>query len=65
VLSFLLVLGKLFDDKIEAVLGNPIPAIVLILGGIVLIDNYFQNPTHQRRRLLLKKAVTIGFGNVL
>jgi undecaprenyl-diphosphatase len=57
VLSFPLVLGKLFDDKIEAVLGNPIPiAIVLILGGIVLlfIDNYFQNPTIIKE-LLLKK----------
>ena len=43
-----LVLGKLFDDAIEAVLGNPIPiAIVLIVGGIVLlfIDSKFQNPT--------------------
>jgi hypothetical protein len=43
-----LILGKLFDDKIEAVLGDPIPiAIVLILGGVILlfIDNHFQNPT--------------------
>ena len=43
-----LVLGKLFDDKIDAILGNPIPiAIVLILGGIVLlfIDKQFKNPT--------------------
>src|SRR5574343_1184264 len=43
-----LVLGKLFDDKIEAVLGNPIPiAIVLIVGGVILlfIDGRFQNPT--------------------
>ena len=49
-----LVLGKLFDDKIEAVLGDPIPiAIVLIFGGVILlfIDSRFQNPTvHQRRR---------------
>ncbi len=37
-----LVLGKLFDDAIDEVLGNPIPiAVVLVLGGIVLlfIDN--------------------------
>ena len=43
-----LVLGKIFDDKIDAILGNPIPiAIVLILGGIVLlfIDGIFHNPS--------------------
>ncbi len=64
-----LVLGKLFDDKIDAVLGNPIPiAIVLIIGGIVLlfIDNYFQNPTvHQEEDITIKKAVTIGFWQCL
>lgn len=64
-----LVLGKLFDDKIEAVLGNPIPiAIVLILGGIVLlfIDNYFKNPTVLKEEdISIKKAVTIGFWQCL
>ena len=43
-----LVLGKIFDDKIDAILGNPIPiAIMLIIGGIVLlfIDGRFNNPT--------------------
>ncbi len=64
-----LVLGKLFDDKIEAVLGNPIPiAIVLIVGGIVLlfIDNYFQNPTVVKEEdITIKKAVTIGFWQCL
>ncbi|WP_300566995.1 undecaprenyl-diphosphate phosphatase [Flavobacterium sp.] len=64
-----LVLGKLFDDKIEAVLGNPIPiAIVLIIGGIVLlfIDNYFQNPTvTTEEEITVKKAVTIGFWQCL
>ena len=43
-----LVLGKLFDDKIEAVLEKPIPiALMLILGGVVLlfIDRLFN---HQR-----------------
>jgi undecaprenyl-diphosphatase len=64
-----LVLGKLFDDKIEAVLGNPIPiAIVLILGGIVLlfIDNYFKNPTvHKEEDITLKKGITIGFWQCL
>ena len=59
-----LVLGKLFDDKIEAVLGDPIPiAIVLIVGGIVLlfIDSRFQNPTVAAEEdITIKKAVTIG-----
>jgi undecaprenyl-diphosphatase len=64
-----LILGKLFDDAIEAVLGNPIPiAIVLILGGIVLvfIDNYFKNPTISNEEdITIKKAVTIGFWQCL
>ena len=64
-----LVLGKLFDDAIEAVLGNPIPiAIVLIVGGIVLlfIDSKFQNPTIlQEEDITIKKAVTIGFWQCL
>jgi undecaprenyl-diphosphatase len=64
-----LVLGKLFDDKIEAVLGDPIPiAVVLILGGIVLlfIDSRFQSPTvDQEEDITIKKAVTIGFWQCL
>jgi undecaprenyl-diphosphatase len=64
-----LVLGKLFDDKIEAILGNPIPiAIVLILGGIILlfIDKHFQNPTIVKEEdITIKKAVTIGFWQCL
>ena len=64
-----LVLGKLFDDKIEAVLGDPIPiAVVLILGGIVLlfIDSRFQTPTvDQEEDITVKKAVTIGFWQCL
>jgi len=64
-----LVLGKIFDDKIDAVLGNPIPiAIVLILGGIVLlfIDSRFNNPTIVNEEgVTLKKAVTIGFWQCL
>lgn len=59
-----LVLGKLFDDAIEAVLEKPIPiAVVLILGGIVFlfIDKLFQNPTIQKEEdLPIKKAVLIG-----
>lgn len=64
-----LVLGKLIDDKIEAVLGDPIPiAIVLIAGGIVLlfIDSRFQNPTVAvEEDITIKKAVTIGFWQCL
>jgi undecaprenyl-diphosphatase len=64
-----LVLGKLFDDAIEAVLGNPIPiAIVLIVGGIVLlfIDSKFQKPTILKEEdITIKKAVTIGFWQCL
>jgi len=64
-----LVLGKLFDDKIEAVLGDPIPiAIVLILGGIILlfVDNRFQTPTIiEEEEITIKKAVAIGFWQCL
>jgi undecaprenyl-diphosphatase len=64
-----LVLGKLFDDAIEAVLGNPIPiAIVLIVGGIVLlfIDSKFQKPTVLKEEdITIKKAVIIGFWQCL
>jgi undecaprenyl-diphosphatase len=60
-----LILGKLFDDKIEAVLEHPTPiAIVLIIGGIILlfVDRFFQNPTiHKEEDITIKKAVTIGF----
>lgn len=64
-----LILGKLFDDKIEAVLEKPVPiAIVLILGGFVLlvIDKYFQNTTIVKEEdITIKKAVTIGFWQCL
>lgn len=64
-----LVLGKIFDDKIDAVLGNPIPiAIVLIIGGIVLlfIDGRFHSPTVANEEdITIKKAVTIGFWQCL
>lgn len=64
-----LVLGKLFDDKIEAILGDPIPiAIVLIVGGFILliIDSFFQNPTvSSEEEITVKKAVTIGFWQCL
>jgi len=64
-----LVLGKLFDEQIDAVLGNPIPiAIVLILGGVVLlfIDSRFHHPTVANEEdITIKKAVTIGFWQCL
>lgn len=65
-----LVLGKLFDDKIEAVLGDPIPiAIVLILGGFILlfVDQYFKDKTTivNEEDITVKKAVTIGFWQCL
>ena len=64
-----LVLGKLFDDKIEAVLESPRPiALMLIVGGIVLlfIDKLFKNTTIQKEEdISNKKAVTIGFWQCL
>ena len=64
-----LILGKLFDDKIEAVLEHPTPiAIVLIIGGIILlfVDRFFKNPTiHKEEDISIKKAVAIGFWQCL
>ena len=64
-----LVLGKLFDDMIDDVLGKPIPiAIVLILGGVVLlfIDKFFHAPeVANEEDITIKKAVTIGFWQCL
>lgn len=65
-----LVLGKLFDDKIEAILGDPVPiAIVLILGGFILlfVDQYFKDKTTIiiEEDITVKKAVTIGFWQCL
>ena len=64
-----LVLGKLFDDKIEAVLEKPIPiALVLILGGIILlfIDRLFKNSViNKEEDVSVKKAFVIGFWQCL
>lgn len=64
-----LLLGYLFDDMIEAVLGNPVPiAIVLIVGGIILlfIEDFFKNTTIDKEEdITIKKAVTIGFWQCL
>jgi undecaprenyl-diphosphatase len=64
-----LILGKLFDDKIEAVLEKPIPiAIVLILGGIILlfIDKFFQKqPIDDEKEVTIKKGLIIGLWQCL
>lgn len=64
-----LVLGKLFDDKIEAVLEKPLPiAIALVVGGIVLlfIDKIFTQPKiHEESELTNKKAITVGLWQCL
>ncbi len=64
-----LVLGKLFDDKIDELLGSPIPiAIAMILGGVVLlfIDNVFKNPIIEKEEdITVKKAISIGFWQCL
>jgi len=64
-----LVLGYLFDDLIEEVLGNQIAiSSVLVLGGVVLLfaDNWFKNPTIlDEKEITIKKAVIIGFWQCL
>lgn len=64
-----LILGKLFDDKIEAVLGNQIAiSTVLILGGVVLLfaDSWFKNPKiEDEKQIPIKKAIAIGFWQCL
>lgn len=64
-----LVLGYLFDDKIEAVLGNQIAiSSVLVLGGIILlfVDKWFKNPKiTDEKEITIKKAIVIGFWQCL
>lgn len=64
-----LVLGKLFDEKIERVMGDPRSiAIVLVLGGIVLlfIDKLFKNqPIDSEEKISFKRAFTIGIWQCL
>ena len=64
-----LVLGYFFDDAIEAVLEKPVPiAIVMILGGIVLlfIERMFRNPLiDDESKVTIPKALAIGFWQCL
>ena len=64
-----LLLGKLFDDMIDELLGDPIPiAIMLIVGGVILlfIENLFKNPeVFKEEDITIKKAITIGFWQCL
>ncbi len=61
--------GYLFDDKIEAVLGNQVViSSVLILGGIILlfVDKWFANSIiADEKEVSIKKAVIIGFWQCL
>ncbi|MGZ5187899.1 MAG: undecaprenyl-diphosphate phosphatase [Kaistella sp.] len=64
-----LLLGYIFDDLIEEVLGDPVPiAVVLILGGIVLlfIDKLFKVHTiDDEKEISFKKAFIIGIWQCL
>lgn len=64
-----LVLGKLFDEAIDKVLGETIYiAYMLIFGGIVLIfaDKFFKEPkTVKEEDITLRQAITIGFWQCL
>ncbi len=64
-----LLLGYLFDDKIEDVLGNQKAiSAVLIIGGVILlfVDSWFKNPRiNDEKDISIKTAVTIGFWQCL
>jgi undecaprenyl-diphosphatase len=64
-----LVLGLLFDDKIEAIMGETISiAVMLIVGGVVLlfIDRFFKSAKIQdEENISFVKALTIGFWQCL
>lgn len=64
-----LVLGYLFNDKIEALLESPqTVAVTLLLGGFVLlvIDKAFKNPTIEREEQLTPKhSFLIGCWQVI
>ena len=64
-----LVLGKLFDDKIESVFEKPlIIAVVLILGGVVLlfIDRIFSNQAEIKdQEVSIRNGLLIGLWQCL
>lgn len=64
-----LILGKLFDDKIEKILENPFSiAIILIIGGIILlfIDTILKYPQVLKKEdITTKQAIVIGFWQCL
>ena len=64
-----LIVGKLFDDKIEAVLGNQVAISgMLVFGGIILlfVDKWFKNPKiNDEKDITLKQAIIIGFWQCL
>lgn len=64
-----LALGYLFDDKIEAVLGNQVAiSAMLVFGGVILlfVDRWFKNPQiHNEKEISNKKAIIIGFWQCL
>ncbi|MBO9571922.1 MAG: undecaprenyl-diphosphate phosphatase [Chitinophagaceae bacterium] len=64
-----LIFGKLFSDRIDAMLESPTTvAVTLLLGGIVLlfIDKVFINPTIEREEdITYKRAFVIGIWQCL
>jgi undecaprenyl-diphosphatase len=61
------VIGFLLNEQIESLLGNVmVVAIMLVLGGIILIftDNWFKNPSEDQT-ITYKKALKIGFFQVI
>lgn len=61
------VIGLLFNDLIESMLGNVVVvAIALIIGGVILIfvDKWFRN-THEDHEITYPKAFKIGFFQII
>jgi undecaprenyl-diphosphatase len=64
-----LILGLLFDDKIEAIMGETISiAVMLIVGGVILlfIDRFFKKgKIDKEENVSFVKAIVIGFWQCL
>lgn len=64
-----LILGLLFDDKIEAIMGETISiAVMLIVGGVILlfIDRFFKSAKiDKEENVTFFKAIAIGFWQCL